>query len=41
MKKNVFSIFSIWKKYKILFCLNLAMILVLSSGFSLAGSRNH
>jgi TonB-dependent starch-binding outer membrane protein SusC len=38
MKKNVFSIFSIWKKYKILFCLNLTMILVLSSGFSLAAA---
>jgi len=30
MKKNSFSIFSLWKKYKIFLCLNLTIILVLS-----------
>jgi TonB-dependent starch-binding outer membrane protein SusC len=40
MKKNSFSIYSIWKKYKIFLCLNLAIILVLflSTDLARAGS---
>src|ERR1035437_2936415 len=36
MKKNHFSIFSFWKKYKIFLYLNLTMILVLSLSMDLA-----
>jgi len=36
MKKNHFSIFSFWKKYKIFLYLNFTMILVLSLSMDLA-----
>ena len=38
MKKHVFSIFSFWRKYKILFYLNLTVILVLSTSLNLQGA---
>jgi TonB-linked SusC/RagA family outer membrane protein len=42
MKRNCFSIFSLWRKYKILLYFNLTVILVLSMTFSLtaAGIRD-
>jgi TonB-dependent starch-binding outer membrane protein SusC len=38
MKKNSFSIFSLWKKYKILLYLNLTVILVLSMNLNLSAA---
>ena len=38
MKKNSFSIFSLWKKYKIFLYLNLTLILVLSMTLSLSAA---
>ena len=38
MKKNHFSIFSLWKKYKIFLYLNFTMILVLSLSMDLAAA---
>jgi hypothetical protein len=38
MKKNLFSIFSLWRKYKILLYLNLTVILVLSLTLNLSAA---
>lgn len=38
MKKNCFSIFSLWRKYKILLYLNLTVILLLSQTFCLSAA---